>query len=254
MPIRYRRLLLALPYLQHLVAAPNHQLIAAALKECLKLTRLGHENWLSSLRSILGGLPFYVQTPLFTSMPTADEIKHLIEDVTSGINKMLLREIQASEKPYLIRGRLENGDPPREVGMLSRQYMTVANLNHRRAITRIATSNHPLAIEALRHVRPKPSRGQRKCRFCTQVVETPEHGLLECAELLEIASLRAKFARELVERCETATLNLVANGQNSAEQLRTLIHKADSVKVVARYSYKVLTVVDEYPLYRPMWT
>jgi hypothetical protein len=167
MPIRYRRLLLALCYLQHLIAARNSQLIMAALKECVKLMHQGHDNWLKSLWSLLEGLPFQLCIPQFMEVPTAEETKQLITDLTSGLNTLLLQELNASEKLYLLRDRWESGDPPWQAALLLRQYMMVTNLDHRRAIANIATSSHLLAVEALRHVRPAPVHEQRKCRFCT---------------------------------------------------------------------------------------
>ncbi|KAJ3858921.1 hypothetical protein EV359DRAFT_13776, partial [Lentinula novae-zelandiae] len=55
-PIRYRRLGLALGYLQSLLIQPDHRVVRDAFTHSLHLARSGHATWVNDLRSTLSKL------------------------------------------------------------------------------------------------------------------------------------------------------------------------------------------------------
>ena len=60
-------------------------------------------------------------------------------------------------------------------------YLTnVRNINHRVAITKLRLSNHKLAIETGRYVKPYQSPDQRICPLCKTGLEDEEHFLMNC--------------------------------------------------------------------------
>ena len=60
-------------------------------------------------------------------------------------------------------------------------YLTnVRNINHRVAITKPRLSNHKLAIETGRYVKPYQPQDQRICPLCKTGLEDEEHFLMNC--------------------------------------------------------------------------
>ena len=60
-------------------------------------------------------------------------------------------------------------------------YLTnVRNINHRVAITKLRLSNHKLAIETGRYVKPYQPPDQRICPLCKTGIEDEEHFLMNC--------------------------------------------------------------------------
>ena len=59
-------------------------------------------------------------------------------------------------------------------------YLTnVRNINHRVAITKLRLSNHKLAIETGRYVKPYQPPDQRICPLCKTRLEDEEHVLID---------------------------------------------------------------------------
>ena len=60
-------------------------------------------------------------------------------------------------------------------------YLTnVRNINHRVAITKLRLSNHKLATETGRYVKPYQPPDQRICPLCKSGLEDEEHFLMNC--------------------------------------------------------------------------
>ena len=56
----------------------------------------------------------------------------------------------------------------------------ITSVQDRTALTKFRLSNHPLMVEKLRHLRPKPDVHERVCPFCPDHVEDELHFLLIC--------------------------------------------------------------------------
>jgi hypothetical protein len=110
LPIRYRRIVLALRYAKYLVGITDQRDLArAALKESLSLARLGHSCWLSDLRWVLGSLPVPVFVD-FSAFDTTEGIDGIIDDVVAACNTALQTEIGELVKTHLLKTRLEYND------------------------------------------------------------------------------------------------------------------------------------------------
>ena len=61
------------------------------------------------------------------------------------------------------------------------KYLTsLKNTKHRKALTRLRLSCHPLMIEKGRHRKPPLERSERKCPFCKSLVESELHFIVTC--------------------------------------------------------------------------
>ena len=77
-----------------------------------------------------------------------------------------------------------------------RSYLDVHIPAHRKALTRLMLSEHPLAIEQLRRTsryRPRIDRDLRICRLCRGAVEDEVHVLLHCDGDNDLVQLRSEF-------------------------------------------------------------
>ena len=109
------------------------------------------------------------------------------------MHSLTLATLHSARLP-LLRARLNR--PGRQVTLsfvcTRRSYLTLPGPRLRAALIRLATSEHPLAIEALRRLPEADSvpREWRACRFCRRrgSIEDEPHVLLYCkAQLLTMA-------------------------------------------------------------------
>ena len=63
---------------------------------------------------------------------------------------------------------------------LERYLFQVPNIKHKKALSRLRLSNHPLQIEKGRYMRPPIERSERKCFICVDEVEDEIHFLIRC--------------------------------------------------------------------------
>ncbi|KAF5339991.1 hypothetical protein D9611_012378 [Ephemerocybe angulata] len=250
LPIRYRRILIALGYLRYIVDCDEQQLVKVAVRECAQLTATNQSNWLMSLREILAKLPFELQILTFHDLPTVAQVDALIKGVTNRINKKLLGDTESSEKLYLLRGRADpaTGLP---TACAYREYLGIKNAQHRKAVTRVLTSNHWYAIESLRYTKNPVPVEMRKCRLCRTLIETPEHALFECANDPGLITLRREFVNKLILQCTEATVLQVSQIHDPAQLMIALVNLPDSMNITAEYLWNVNALFDEHPLYVP---
>ncbi|KAF8879476.1 hypothetical protein BD779DRAFT_1649417, partial [Infundibulicybe gibba] len=193
-PLRFRRLNLALRYLQYLISLPNERYARAALNDSIQLAAEGKPSWVMDLEYVLHKLPFRATLPNLKTA-TVEDIEQVIKCVQTGMEKYLQSCIDNSPKLYLLWGRLEpeKDSRPRHRTMCFRHYLNVSNADHRKALTRLVLSSHCLALERLRwteHRRPSVEPHLRRCRFCQIAIESPEHALLECTANADLDTLR----------------------------------------------------------------
>ena len=82
-------------------------------------------------------------------------------------------------------------------------YLTnVRNINHRVAITKLRLSNHKLAIETGRYVKPYQPPDQRICPLCKTGLEDEEHFLMNCIAKLCLCIVdKYEARRENAKNC-----------------------------------------------------
>ena len=112
-------------------------------------------------------------------------------------------------------------------------YLTnVRNINHRVAITKLRLSNHKLAIETGRYVKPYQPPDQRICPLCKTGIEDEEHFLMNC-----IAHRDPR--RELINTLKKET-NLILDSMTPSSAFATLLSMKQgekTQKIVAKYVY-----------------
>ena len=109
-------------------------------------------------------------------------------------------------------------------------YLTnVRNINHRVAITKLRLSNHKLAIETGRYVKPYQPPDQRICPLCKTGLEDEEHFLMNCIAYRDPR-------RDLFNELKTKT-NLFLDSMNPSTAFSKLISMKQgekTPKMVAR--------------------
>ncbi|KAF8180522.1 hypothetical protein K438DRAFT_1460333, partial [Mycena galopus ATCC 62051] len=195
-PLRFRRVILALTHLKYLLAVSDDRYVKAAACDSVLLLDSGMPSWAMDLRYVIDHLPFRIVLPNLATITPA-VVDGVIKSVNTGLRAHLQWSIDDPHSPklYLLRGRLEpeKDSAPVQKTLQFRHYLNVVNPKHQKALTQLLLSSHCLALERLRWVEfrcPRIDRDLRVCRFCKAEIESPEHALLECTAELELVRLR----------------------------------------------------------------
>jgi hypothetical protein len=118
--------------------------------------------------------------------------------------KYLEGGILNSTRLYLLHGRKKplEGEDPKQITVFLQHYLTlVVNSTHRKALTRLLLSQHPLAVEHMhykgRYHRVHIPRERQLCRFACNHVETVEHALFHCTAKPELVEWRGQFVEKV---------------------------------------------------------
>lgn len=255
MPLRYRRLIVALGYLQDLVGRPDSFYARIALIDSYQLSLQSDLGWWYALKVALRKLYIPVTLPNLTGL-TSDNVKKVIDAVRLSSNAYLRNEIESSPRLYLLHGRkepLEDGTYSAAV-MRLRHYLSIVKVeSHRMAVIRLLAGEHQFASEILRRktrYRDAIPYDQRLCRFCPAAVETPEHVLLVCMGCPEIVVLRNMFLSKM--RVAHPTLRH-CNLSNALHWLKLLLFgQRSTIADVSAFIAQVVAVVKRYPLRMPL--
>lgn len=251
MPLRFRRLILALRYLSYIITRPPDDYIHAAMRDSFDLYLNGHPGWFGDLFLALHNLPTPILLPQLTELNAA-RIEILIKEVKGCSARWLQEQITQSPKLYLLHGRMEpqGTGPAREIISWFRHYLDLPIAKHRIALTRLLLSDHCLAIERLRwadRYHPFVPRDQRFCRFCKTEVETVEHALFFCVASGDLVVLRA----ELMQNLRVVWPGCWILPVNAVRCLQTLVFRHDTLPLLAKYAYDVLQLFSVVVLPRP---
>ena len=133
-----------------------------------------------------------------------------------------------------------------------RQYLKdIQNAQHCKALTRLLSGDHPLAVVHLTWTdnhRIQVPHDERVCRFCKQAVETPEHALLECTHQ-PLVDLRSSFLQEFYRlQPRPVVLN---NNMDKRSYLAYLASSQPSFSVLAKWVYSMIKVYNGTVMYVP---
>ncbi|KAJ6458385.1 hypothetical protein C8R47DRAFT_995180 [Mycena vitilis] len=247
-PLRVRRFILALGYLQYLLGLLPTHFARAAVNSSIKLAALGKKSWAKDLITAASKLPFTCPGPDLQNA-TSNSILEYAKSVDTLMLQWIQGEVDSSDKLYLLKGRREpqKDKPPAPQTLRLRHYLSmVKTQKHREAITSLLISTHLLAVE---HPREN-DRSRRVCRFCKTEVETPEHALLGCDASPEVVDLRTAFlvqlfagAPSLRRRMENQELNLI-------EFFKAMVNERPTIPLVAKFAHEVLEVFYAIPVFR----
>jgi hypothetical protein len=157
----------------------------------------------------------------------------------------------SSPKLYLLHNRLEpqKDSPPVQKTLHFRHYLSTPINEHRKALTRLLLSSHPLAVERLRwseHRRPRVTRNWRLCRFCKIAIESPEHALLECAGSNELCTLRDDFMVKVYTDIPHMPRRPMIS---SIDLLKRILRERSTVRLLGKFTHEVLALYEATPIY-----
>ncbi|KAJ7248235.1 hypothetical protein B0H12DRAFT_1020182 [Mycena haematopus] len=254
MPLRVRRYLVLLVYLQYLLGPKVPEFARACLKSSVELARRNKKSWFGDLCTAASKLPFECPLPEIENA-TPKSIEAYAKSVENLALQWLQREIDSSDKLYLLHGRREpqKDKPPVAITLYLRHYLImVKTQKYREALTSVMLSTHQLAVERLRyvdHAHPKVPREARICRFCLNAVETPEHALLDCMGSPAVLSIRTIFLDKLLNTVPILRQKMLE--LDSASFLKAIIYQRSTIVLVARYVRDILEVFYSVPIHRP---
>ncbi|KAJ7753051.1 armadillo-type protein [Mycena maculata] len=196
MPIRIRRLLLALARLQYMIRLGDERIVRAAMLDSVDLFANGHSGWAGDLAIMLRTMPtpIHISAADFLSPLTVDTI---IKKVVEVVDADLQFDVDFLQKTHLLRNRLETVEEKCIlVTRRRRHYLTMVHVPaHRKALTRLLLSDHNLSVERLRYpvrYRRAIPREERLCRFCQVGVEDEVHALLDRIAHPPLSDLRER--------------------------------------------------------------
>ncbi|KAJ7664887.1 hypothetical protein B0H17DRAFT_951828, partial [Mycena rosella] len=189
--------------------------------------------------------------PDLTSLVCAE----LGKAVYSSAMKHLEAEMAASTRLYLLHDRREPlaKEAPKKITVVFRHYLgLITNAKHRKALTRLLVSQHPLAVERMRYKsryhRATVARDDRLCRFGCNATETVEHALFFCEADPGLGDLRAKFVAAM-QHLEPRICSV--SPWNATNILKSIIFWRDTVCRVAKFAYRVFGIFDTVPMVWP---
>ncbi|KAJ7162682.1 hypothetical protein C8R43DRAFT_1173449 [Mycena crocata] len=253
-PLRYRRLIIALRYLKYLVSLKSSHYARLALEDSYRLYLGGQQGYWMDLAYALSKLRFPIVLPSLPTL-TAEICDALGKAVHVAAMRDLQLDINQSTRLYLLHGRLEplEADPPKAITAILRHYLVlVVNTSHRRALTKLLVSQHPLAVERLRYKkryhREIVPRGLRRCRFGCTSVETVEHALFFCDKSEKLNEKRTSF---VIGSSAYVPHVLSVSAATATTVLKALVFNRVTVCQVAKFAYQVFNIFAEAPLVWP---
>jgi hypothetical protein len=253
LPIRHRRIIIALHYLLYLVemdaSLPPH----LALLECIHLARLKVPSWFTDLQWVLRKLESPVVLP--TAIPSRELVTRLVQEVAHSYWYSAQADILASPKTFLLPQRVKvdhrSGLKVHINNKLMTYFSVIRTPSHRLAYMRFITSNHRLAVEVLRWHRtgadsiPRP---WRLCRFCQEDVEDEYHAFLFCSGSPALLDARRSVLRSIFEvDADLRELHALVPEQF----LLTVLHRVDTMEIVAKYLHRLHVIFTSSPIVIP---
>ncbi|KAK0484151.1 hypothetical protein EDD18DRAFT_1198835 [Armillaria luteobubalina] len=261
-PIRYRRIMLALQYWQYALSLPNDHFLSCAFRDSLALAQDRRSSWLTDLARALSAFHVPVHLDLFKSWSPAD-----VDGVVTAVEESCLKDIEtylstSPKTPLLRRTSNVSGNVGVHARPLEKQaicafraYLRVPIPAHRKAVVRLLSSSHTLAVEVLRWTdrrQPAVPRAQRWCRFCHSNIEDEVHALWLCDASQAVRDLRTCFSRDIVSLAPVDFLQHLRSAPTAYHVVRLLSDTEHDVVVCrfAKYVHDILKVFGEIPVLR----
>ncbi|KAJ7484008.1 hypothetical protein B0H11DRAFT_1723100, partial [Mycena galericulata] len=161
----------------------------------------------------------------------------------------------SSTRLYMLHERLEplEDEPAKKItSILWHHLEIVANARHRKALTRLLVSQHPLAVERMRYKsryhREIIPRDRRCCRFGCEAVATVEHAMFFCQGSEDLNVCRATFISGM-RTCGPRIDGITP--ESATNILKALIFRRDTVCQIAKFAFKVFAFFDATPMVWP---
>ncbi|THV03490.1 hypothetical protein K435DRAFT_747737 [Dendrothele bispora CBS 962.96] len=204
LPVRYRRLQLALGYLKYLIQLPLHQYASAAFHHSCSLYNNRASCWIGDIIHTLKNLPVPVHVTLQGLLHT-NSVDAVIGQVAESWESSLRMFVQEAARTFILRKRVEYDGKGvmREYRLWAyRSYLDLIRVpSHRKAYFWFVTSNHHFAVELLRYTDRRYQtyvpREWRKCRFGCDSIEDEFHVTLRCDGSLSLQDVRRSLHEDL---------------------------------------------------------
>ncbi|KAI0348977.1 hypothetical protein OH77DRAFT_1594477 [Trametes cingulata] len=249
-PIRYRRLHLALRYLQYILRDRPPLPYAAFCEQWQLASHGGHPSWWGDLHAVAAALPVPVHIPLDV-MPTLDTVSQALDDLRESLAQHLYIELMRSLRLPVLQHRLQRDLQLRPSSLLEhvcsfRDYLQLPSKSQRDAMALLLFSEHPLAVERLRRVRPAIDRSWRVCRFCREpwAIEDEVHTLLQCSAPI-LCDLRDQFFA--AAQTLHAGLRKLYFRLSGAAFLDVVLRSSEVLPLFAHFVARVFALCDELP-------
>ncbi|KAF9058854.1 hypothetical protein BDP27DRAFT_1504073, partial [Rhodocollybia butyracea] len=235
-PLHLRRLQLQIRSLAYFIDCPNNALVRAALNESIALNSSGHSSWFGDLKQVIEKLAPSAKLPDNNVIISSTEL------------------VRVSKRSYILllhKEPLENGRLVYHDICMHTYLNDIQNSQHRKALTKFITGDHPLAVVRLTWTdnhRLQVPYDERLCRFCKSGVETPEHALLSCPHV-PLAVRRNSYLEQLY----ILNPNVMAytNDMIGASYIAYLASCRPFFSILAEWVYEVTNVYEGSPLYVP---
>ena len=109
LPVRFRRVVLAVGYLAYLLQLPDHHYAHVALRESMSLLRHGFPCWVADLNWVISHLPGGLTEDTHVEDMDIAQLLSLQKSVVKNCDEHLNSMLMNSTKCSLLRGRLELG-------------------------------------------------------------------------------------------------------------------------------------------------
>ncbi|KAJ4478552.1 hypothetical protein C8R41DRAFT_772466, partial [Lentinula lateritia] len=243
MPIRFRRVILALRYLIYLLNLPLDHYASLALQANHALRSSGNSCWLSDLEWAIQHLP---NCTLVLPPPTQlseQSVLSLIKSVSRQCNLFLQSELDNSNRLALLQCRREPSatGPSKYQARTLRHYLTrVLTPNHRVTLTRLLCGDMvPLTFRASPtriHPLEPVDYPSKQCRACNSLgqPESPQHVFLQCSSVPGLYAARERFLTEIESLVALPNSRSFTNSE-SLFYLKSFIFGWTSVRPTARF-------------------
>ncbi|KAJ3822387.1 hypothetical protein F5880DRAFT_1484214, partial [Lentinula raphanica] len=255
MPIRPRRVILALRYLAYILdLAHDHYAYLALLEKMRIFFLMGERSWLSDLDWAIQNLPGSSSSlPCLDALST-QSITALSKAVTDSTMSSLQLFIDQSPRLALLQNRQEphkDGTKSRPVCSL-RHYLTlVRSPDHRVTLTKLLCGDlTPVTFHASPASAPPlpvcdhQAKGCRACHLPLQP-ESPQHVLLQCQFIPELVDLRNGFLTRMSLHFPLPH-SLRFDHASATHYLKLFVFNWDSVVETAKFIHEGISLWKSY--------
>ncbi|KAF5374622.1 hypothetical protein D9615_008976 [Tricholomella constricta] len=245
MPIKYRRIILAVGYLNSIFRLAPNCLPYLALMDSINLAQTHpgdrQPSWVKDLVKVCGDLPEPVHVNVDDLPACAPALSALIECLARNT-------LQASwddSTKLLFRARGHDVTRRR-----LQPYLKLPDPRHRHAITQLLLSDHPLAVEQLRRQRwtgGRIERWQRLCRFCRTAIEDEIHALFGCRSSERLLLARDEYLATLFT--QSPDLRNMFRFSPATAFVDFLVNHAETLPSFAAYVHEVFHIYNDVPMF-----
>ncbi|KAF5369166.1 hypothetical protein D9615_009949 [Tricholomella constricta] len=245
MPIKYRRIILAVGFLNSVFRLAPNCLAYAALMDSISLAHdHPHDrqpSWVKNLAKVCGDLPEPVLVDVDDLPTCAPGLPMLLERSA----KTTLQAGWDDSTKLVFRARGHDVTRRR-----LQPYLKLPDPRHRHAVTQLLLCDHPLAVEQLRRrrwARGRIERPQRLCRFCRTAVEDEVHALFGCRSSERLLLARDQYLADLFTQAPATRIMFYTSP--AADLVDHLVNHTETLPAFAAYVHDVFRIYDETPMF-----